>query len=110
MTAAVLAMLPALVGIAVVIVSRGRFACSFVYGGLGMNYVGRWMKASLILLIFDVAAFVAFKVDPLLGLLVAVLEVLFELIALPIWAVKAVREYNQLADILEAPPAGSVRT
>jgi hypothetical protein len=99
-TAAILAALPAIVGIALFFISNGRIGFSFVYGGLGMLYVGRWMKASLVLLAVDVVASVAFKVNPMAGLAIVLLRILFMLIGLPIWATRSVREYNELVDEL----------
>lgn len=101
-TAAILAVAPAIVSIGLLVLTNGGQLPSCVYGGLGMHYVGRWFKASLILLFFDIALIVAIKLAALMGLILLVSRLLFQLTVLPIWAVRVTREFNDLAQTLEA--------
>ncbi len=101
-TAAILAVLPAILGIAVLLVSNGRAGFSFLYGGVGMLYVGRWMKASLILLAFDLVTMLAFKWDATAGFVLIIVRIAFTIVVFPIWAVMSVREYNELVDGLDS--------
>ena len=75
----------------------------FLYGGLGMLYVERWLYASLGFLIIDLLCFILMT---LLGLAVLikmwiVLLLVYQFVVLPIWAAKTAIQYNKLALSLE---------
>ena len=104
--AAILALLPGVLTLAVLVATAGSVWPGVIWAGLGMLYVERWFYASVGYAAALVVGFLLLlTLGPNAGLVAVALVLVYQLVLLPVWAVKRAREYNELADELEAVQA-----
>lgn len=81
----------------------GAVILALLFGPLGMTYVGRFMVASAILIVFCVVAGTSMSLLRIEGsIMVGLLFLLYWLLILPVWAFRRAREMNEPVEIDES--------